>query len=183
MWLYDSIDLKEMTGSCERKLNTSLKCSDFLREEQCDGVLSETLLNSKCVFNKGTCIPICESRDKEGCDVRDDCSWIYSYADEENEAGNCFSKNSTRNCEEIKRISQCEFGEGISSISGICVMYENLCRTRCSELKNCDSVNYCFSSGTSCYERVTECGDLTDYGDMCNDGRNKLGESMLCYMK
>jgi hypothetical protein len=63
------------------------------------------------------------------------CSWLYGSNDSTNTSGSCISVNDDDiTCEDLNRTSQCGGGGGITSLANKCGLYNNVCKTLCSEI-------------------------------------------------
>jgi hypothetical protein len=63
------------------------------------------------------------------------CTWIYGTNDGGNSNGSCIAvSEQSIICENLNRTSQCESGGGITSLADKCGLYNNECKTLCSEI-------------------------------------------------
>jgi hypothetical protein len=66
-------------------------------------------------------------------DVNGACTWLYGSNNEVATNGFCIAKsNGTTTCENVNRTAQCGNGAGITSLIGTCGLYDNTCKTLCS---------------------------------------------------
>jgi hypothetical protein len=124
-WIYKYDD--NDVGICSSKMNESLVCNDVIRENQCKNGLSDTFLNEKCIFYNEECISRCEILEINSCNIRsNDCIWIYSDNDDDNNDGSCYAKNDTDiKCDTFHRDSQCVNGGDIDRLNNKCIIIEN----------------------------------------------------------
>jgi hypothetical protein len=93
------------TGTCVPKSSQSYNCNNLVQEGQCTNGGNLNMLSGSC-------------------------TWIYSSG-----GGSCRAINdSSASCEIITNTSQCILGGGITSLFGKCGLYNNVCKTLCSEV-------------------------------------------------
>jgi hypothetical protein len=91
--------------------------------------------------------------------LNEECTYIYNESTSSSTGGVCVFKNvSNFICDDIKRSSQCADGGDISSLDGMCGIYESQCKTLCSKIDidyicNNNRSNDCFWY-TYCIDKV-----------------------------
>jgi hypothetical protein len=151
------IDENVNTGWCRDKEDENLICTDIKTNEQCTNGLSGTSLESKCTYHDSKCISTCEIVLKLECDKRDDCSYIFSNSNND-EDGKCYSKNTTvLSCEDLIGNDQCTSGGAIEGLVEKCDMYGDTCKTKCSELSSDECTDG--DRGNDCYVLEGEDGN------------------------
>jgi hypothetical protein len=110
VWIYQTNNDGDTNGSCLSKNNQTLNCGDINRSNQCESGGGIARLSGQC-------------------------TWIYNTNSEVNTNGNCIAtSNDTITCEDLNRTSQCALGGEISALFGKCGLYNNVCKTLCSEI-------------------------------------------------
>jgi hypothetical protein len=108
-WIYGTNDGTNTNGSCIAVSEQNIECANINRMSQCGTGGGISKLTSGC-------------------------SWIYGTNNMGDNSGNCVSINEQDiSCEDINRTNQCVDGGRILSLTEKCRLYNNVCKTICSE--------------------------------------------------